>query len=143
MDDDNCAKPEALATFVRAAKWLGDVFWKVGDQKIHDSQFRRQYDQRYQQLVQMMGENFRADMFDQNRLREAVLRDMTIRVLGYVGPPTSDVTVGWVGADRIVSDGTTEIPDVSIAEVPRVNGVPGKDTLLAALKDVLREAAKG
>ncbi|MFA5938736.1 MAG: SurA N-terminal domain-containing protein [Sinimarinibacterium sp.] len=53
------------------------VIAKVGDQKIHDSQFRRQYDQRYQQLVQMMGENFRADMFDQNRLREAVLRDMT------------------------------------------------------------------
>lgn len=73
----------------------------------------------------------------------AVLRDMTIRVLGYVGPPTADVTIGWVGADRIVSDGTTEIPDVSIAVVARVNGVPGKDTLLAALKDVLREAAKG
>ena len=24
------------ATFVRAARWLGDVFWKVGDQKIID-----------------------------------------------------------------------------------------------------------
>ncbi|MEQ1437945.1 SurA N-terminal domain-containing protein [Fontimonas sp. SYSU GA230001] len=53
------------------------VVAKVGSQKIHDSQFRRQYEQRYQQLVQMMGENFRADMLDQNRLREAVLRDMT------------------------------------------------------------------
>ena len=73
----------------------------------------------------------------------AVLRDMTIRVLGYIGPPTSDVTVGWVGADRIVSDGTTEIPDVSIAVVPRVTGTPGKETLLAALKEVLRDAAKG
>jgi hypothetical protein len=72
----------------------------------------------------------------------AVLQGMTIRVLGYVGPPTSDVTVGWVGSDRIVSDGTTEIPDVSIAVVSRVAGEPGKDTLLAALKDVLREAAK-
>jgi hypothetical protein len=72
----------------------------------------------------------------------AVLRDMTIRVVGYVGPPTADVTVGWVGSDRIVSDGTTEIPDVSIAVVERATGVPGKETLLAALKDVLREAAK-
>lgn len=72
----------------------------------------------------------------------AKLRDMTIRVLGYVGPPTADVTVGWVGSDRIVSDGTTEIPDVSIAVVPRVAGEPGKDTLMAALKDALREAAK-
>lgn len=72
----------------------------------------------------------------------AVLRNMAIRILGYVGPPTADVTVGWVGADRIVSDGTTEIPDVSIAVVPRVNGVPGKETILAALKEVLRDAAK-
>jgi hypothetical protein len=72
----------------------------------------------------------------------AVLRDMTIRVNGYVGPPTADVTVGWVGSDRIVSDGTTEIPDVSIAVVPRISGAPGKDTLMAALKDALREAAK-
>ncbi len=67
---------------------------------------------------------------------------MTIRVLGYVGPPTADVTVGWVGADRIVSDGTTEVPDVSISVVPRLKGVPGKETLLAALKEVLRETAK-
>jgi hypothetical protein len=72
----------------------------------------------------------------------AKLRDMTIRVLAYVGPPTADVTVGWVGTDRIVSDGTTEIPDVSIAVVPRVNGVPGKETLQTALKEVLRDAAK-
>jgi peptidyl-prolyl cis-trans isomerase D len=53
------------------------VVAKVGDQKIHESQFQRQYEQRYQQLVQLMGENFRADMFDQSRLRSAVLRDMT------------------------------------------------------------------
>jgi len=72
----------------------------------------------------------------------AVLRDMTIRAVAYAGPPTGEVTVGWVGSDRIVSDGTTEIPDVSIAIVPRVNGVPGKETILGALKEVLREAAK-
>lgn len=72
----------------------------------------------------------------------AVLRDMTIRAIGYIGPPTADVTIGWVGADRIVSDGTTEIPDVSIAEVQRVSGPPGKETLQNALKGVLREAAK-
>ncbi len=53
------------------------VVAKVGGQKIHDSQFRRQFDQRYQQLVQLMGENFRADMFDQKRLRASVLNDMT------------------------------------------------------------------
>jgi hypothetical protein len=72
----------------------------------------------------------------------AVLRDLTIRVRGYVGPPTAEVTVGWVGADRIISDGTTEIPDVSISEVPRMTGTPGKETWMAALKHALREAAK-
>ena len=30
------------------------VVAEVGDQKIHESQFRRQYDQRYQQLVQLL-----------------------------------------------------------------------------------------
>ena len=73
----------------------------------------------------------------------AKLGELTIRVVGYVGPPTADVTVGWVGSDRIVTNGTTEIPDVSIAEVPRIAGEPGKDTLMNALKDALREAAKG
>ncbi len=72
----------------------------------------------------------------------AVLRELTVRVQAYVGPPTADVVVAFVGADRIVSDGTTEIPDVSIAEIPRTAGPPGKETLLGALKDALREAAK-
>ena len=71
----------------------------------------------------------------------AVLRDLAIRVLGYVGPPTADMLVGLVGADRLVSDGTTEIPDVSLADVTRVVGPPAKETLLGALKDALREAA--
>jgi hypothetical protein len=73
----------------------------------------------------------------------AVLQDLKIRVLGYCGPPTADMMIGMVGADRIVSDGTTEIPDVSLADVQRVVGPPEKDTLLGALKEVLREAAKG
>jgi hypothetical protein len=72
----------------------------------------------------------------------AQLQGMTIRAIGYVGPPTADVTVGFVGSDRIVSDGTTEIPDVSIAVVARVTGAPGKETLQNALKEVLRDAAK-
>lgn len=71
----------------------------------------------------------------------AKIGDRVIRISGYVGPPTADVTVGWVSSDRVVSDGTTEIPDVSIAVVPRVSGPPGKETLQTALKEVLREAA--
>jgi hypothetical protein len=72
----------------------------------------------------------------------AKLAELTIRVQGYVGAPTADVRIGFVGADRVISDGTTEIPDVSLADVPRVAGPPVKDTLLGALKDVLRDAAK-
>ncbi|MBV8762821.1 MAG: hypothetical protein JO257_36385 [Deltaproteobacteria bacterium] len=71
----------------------------------------------------------------------AKIGDRILRVSGYVGPPTADVTVGWVASDRVVSDGTTEIPDVSIAVVPRVTGAPGKETLQTALKEVLRDAA--
>jgi len=71
----------------------------------------------------------------------AVLRELKIRVMGYVGPPTADMMVGLVGSDRVVSDGLTEIPDVTLAVVPRVVGPPAKETLLGALKDVLKDAA--
>ncbi|WP_028081447.1 SurA N-terminal domain-containing protein [Solimonas soli] len=53
------------------------VVAKVGSEKIKDSQFRRAYEQRYQQYLQLMGDNFRADQFDQNRFRQSVLDDMT------------------------------------------------------------------
>ncbi len=72
----------------------------------------------------------------------AVLRELAIRVVGYIGPPGADAVVGYVGADRIISDGHTELPEVSLAEVKRVVGPPGKETLLGALKDVLKEAAQ-
>jgi len=53
------------------------VIAKVGDEKIKDSQFRRAYEQRYQQYLQLMGDEFRPDQFDQNRFRQSVLDDMT------------------------------------------------------------------
>ncbi|MGH8446889.1 MAG: SurA N-terminal domain-containing protein, partial [Solimonas sp.] len=53
------------------------VVAKVGSEKIKESQFRRAYEQRYQQYLQLMGENFRADQFDQTRFRQSVLDDMT------------------------------------------------------------------
>lgn len=71
----------------------------------------------------------------------AKLRDLEIRVHGYIGAPTADVRIGFIGADRIVSDGVTEIPDVSMAEAPRIAGPPSKETLMSALKDALRTAA--
>lgn len=74
-------------------------------------------------------------------LTTAVLRDLKIRVLAVIGPPQGDAVVAFVGADRIVSDGVTEIPEVSLATVARVVGPPERATLLGALKDVLREGA--
>lgn len=49
---------------------------KVGDQKITQSQFRAGFDQRMQQLQQLMGENFRPELLDQARFRQTVLDDM-------------------------------------------------------------------
>jgi peptidyl-prolyl cis-trans isomerase D len=54
---------------------------KVGDQKITQSQFRAGYEQRMQQLQQLMGENFRPEMFDQGRFRQTVLDDMVQEAL--------------------------------------------------------------
>ncbi len=52
------------------------VVAKVGDAKITQAQLRSAYDQRYRQLQQLMGENFRPDAIDPERLRVGVLRDM-------------------------------------------------------------------
>lgn len=52
------------------------VVVKVGDQKITQAQFRQTYEQRYQQYRSLLGESFRADLFDENRFRELTLDDM-------------------------------------------------------------------
>lgn len=49
---------------------------KVGSDEISQSEFRQGYEQRYQQLANLMGENFRPDMIDQVRFRKNVLDDM-------------------------------------------------------------------
>lgn len=49
---------------------------KVGGEKIKESQFRRGYDQRLQQLQNLMGENFRPELINQDRFRQTVLNDM-------------------------------------------------------------------
>jgi len=52
------------------------VVVKVGDQKITQAQFRQTYDQRYQQYRSLLGESFRADLFDEGKFRELTLEDM-------------------------------------------------------------------
>lgn len=49
---------------------------KVDGQKITESQVRRGTEQRMQQLQQLMGDNFRQDLIDTPRFRQAVLDDM-------------------------------------------------------------------
>ncbi len=49
---------------------------KVGDQEITQADFQQGYQQRYQQLQSLMGENFRPEMIDQTRFRKSVLDDM-------------------------------------------------------------------
>ncbi|MGH8631825.1 MAG: SurA N-terminal domain-containing protein, partial [Burkholderiales bacterium] len=53
------------------------VVAKVGSQKIRQSQFKHAYDQRYQQFVALMGDNFDASRFDPKLFRKMVLDDMT------------------------------------------------------------------
>ena len=52
------------------------VVAEVGSEEITQTQFRRGYDSRYQQYRSLLGENFRADLFDQNRFRQLILDDM-------------------------------------------------------------------
>jgi peptidyl-prolyl cis-trans isomerase D len=49
---------------------------KVGDHEITQAEFRQGYDQRYQQLQQMLGDSFRPEMIDKTRFRQNVLDDM-------------------------------------------------------------------
>lgn len=49
---------------------------EVGDHKISDAEFRQGYDQRYQQLQALLGDNFRPEMIDTVRFRKNVLDDM-------------------------------------------------------------------
>lgn len=49
---------------------------KVGDHEITQAEFRQGYEQRYQQLQQLLGENFNPGMIDQARFRQNVLDDM-------------------------------------------------------------------
>ena len=44
--------------------------------------------------------------------------------------------MGWVASDRVVSDGTTEIPDMSIAVLSARQRCARQDPLQAALKEV-------
>lgn len=52
------------------------VVVSVGDQDITQTQFRQAYDQRYQQYRALLGQSFRADLFDEARFKQLTLDDM-------------------------------------------------------------------
>jgi len=81
------------------------VVAKVGDVKITQAQLRSAYDQRYRQLQQLYGENFRADLINPTTLREAVLKDMVQESLMRQYARSS----GYRAADSAVRDSLIKI----------------------------------
>jgi peptidyl-prolyl cis-trans isomerase D len=73
------------------------VLVEVGGVEITQAQFRAGYEQRYQQLQAMLGDNFRADLFNTPSFRASVLEDMTQETVmlqyaekgGYRGTPAA------------------------------------------------------
>jgi peptidyl-prolyl cis-trans isomerase D len=79
---------------------------KIGDQKITQSQFRAGYDQRYRQLQNLMGENFRPELIDQNRFRQTVLDDMIQESLLRQHVKNA----GYRASDAYIFDAVSSIP---------------------------------
>jgi len=79
---------------------------KIGDTKITQDQLRRAYDQRYRQLQQLLGENFRADQINPQRMRENVLQDMVQDALLRAEARNS----GYRAGDAALRDYLTAVP---------------------------------
>ena len=79
---------------------------KIGDTEITQDQLRRAYDQRYRQLQQLLGENFRADQINPQRMRESVLQDMVQDALLRAQAKDS----GFRAGDAALRDYLTVVP---------------------------------
>lgn len=79
---------------------------EVGDSEITQDQLRRAYDQRYRQLQQLLGENFRADQINPQRMRESVLQDMVQDALLRTQAKDS----GFRASDAALRDYLTVVP---------------------------------
>lgn len=99
------------------------VVAKVGSQKIHDSQFRRAYEERYQQYLQLMGDSFRADQFDQAGFRKTVLDDLMQESL--LRQYAQDA--GYRAGNAVLFEAITSIPAF------QANGSFDRDTYKAVL----------
>lgn len=75
---------------------------KVGGAKITQTEYQNAYNRSYQQMLQMMGNNFNPSDIDQSRFRQEVLRDLVEQTLlqqyaGRLGYEASDASVyGYV-----------------------------------------------
>jgi len=78
----------------------------IGDTEITQDQLRRAYDQRYRQLQQLLGENFRADQINPQRMRESVLQDMVQEALLRAKAKDS----GFRAGDAALRDYLTVVP---------------------------------
>lgn len=82
------------------------VVAKVGDEDITQSEFRQGYESRYQQYRALLGENFRADLFDQTRFRQMILDDMVQESAMRQHAKDS----GYRASDAILREFLTSIP---------------------------------
>jgi len=78
----------------------------IGDTEITQDQLRRAYDQRYRQLQQLLGENFRADQINPQRMRASVLEDMVQDALLRAQAKDS----GYRAGDAALRDYLTLVP---------------------------------
>lgn len=79
---------------------------KVGDSKITADQLNRAYEQRYRRLQQLLGENFRADQINSQRMRESVLQDLVQTSLLQQQAKSS----GYRAGDAALRDYLTAVP---------------------------------
>ncbi|HEU0198045.1 MAG TPA: SurA N-terminal domain-containing protein [Nevskiaceae bacterium] len=80
---------------------------KVGGVKITQDAYQQAYNRSYQQLLQMMGDNFNPNQIDQAKFRAGVLNDMIDRTL----LQQYAQHVGYITTDGAVYDYLSQIPD--------------------------------
>ncbi|HEX7381640.1 MAG TPA: SurA N-terminal domain-containing protein [Nevskiaceae bacterium] len=103
---------------------------KVGGAKITQTEYQNAYNRSYQQMLQMMGNNFNPSEIDQSRFRQEVLTDLIDQTLlqqyaGRLGYETSDASIyGYVSQIPEFQDNGQFSPQAYKAALARSGMVP-------------------
>ncbi len=100
------------------------VVVKVGDQDITQNRFQQAFNQRYQQYRALLGDGFRADLFDEGQFRRLTLDDM----IQDSAMRQFAIEQGYRASDQSVRDLLLEIPAF------QSDGKFSKDTYLQVLQ---------